>query len=123
MTPPEKPAPTVGLAHFFAAVRYSAAGLKRLSQEPAFRQQVMAGLVILGAMGVLGASAGEMLGFLGLMFILAAVEALNTAIEVIVDHLSPGWSQFAKEAKDLGSLAVALVMAAMGAYLLWVALT
>jgi diacylglycerol kinase (ATP) len=44
------------------------------------------------------------------VLLLIAVEALNTALEVLVDHLSPGWSQFAKEAKDLGSLAVACVI-------------
>ena len=56
---------------------------------------------------IFGASVPEILGLLALGLLLIAVEALNTALEVLVDHLSPGWSQFAKEAKDLGSLAVA----------------
>jgi diacylglycerol kinase (ATP) len=50
------------------------------------------------------------MGAAGLVLLLIAVEALNTALEVLVDHLSPGWSQFAKDAKDLGSLAVACVI-------------
>ena len=45
-----------------------------------------------------------------------AVEALNTAIEVLVDQLSPGWSAWAKEAKDLGSLAVACVIGLLLTY-------
>ena len=117
-----KPAIRTGLAHLLAAARYSLAGLRRLSRESAFRQEALAGFGVLGLMAALGAGAAEMLGFVALMFILVAVEALNTALEVVVDHLSPGWSQFAKEAKDLGSLAVAMVIAAIGAYLLWVAL-
>ena len=74
-------------------------------------------------MAVLGASVGEMLGFFALLCLLIAVEALNTAIEVVVDHLAPKeWARFAKEAKDLGSLAVAMTITAIGAYLLWVIL-
>ncbi|PTE15625.1 diacylglycerol kinase [Pseudogemmobacter blasticus] len=117
--PPRK----TGLAHFAAAASYSAAGLKRLAQESAFRQEALAGLAILLAMAVLGASVGEMLGFFALLCLLIAVEALNTAIEVVVDHLAPKeWARFAKEAKDLGSLAVAMTITAIGAYLLWVIL-
>ena len=35
-----------------------------------------------------------------------ALEALNTALECIVDHLTQDWAEFARDAKDLGSLAV-----------------
>ena len=107
MTVGEKPPRKSGVAHFAAAAGYSLGGLQRLSQESAFRQEValIAGLLVLFL--VLGASLAEVLGLLALGLALIAVEALNTALEVLVDHLSPGWSQFAKEAKDLGSLAVA----------------
>ncbi len=40
-----------------------------------------------------------------LLFILA-VEALNTAVEVIIDRVSPEISETGKRAKDLGSFAV-----------------
>ena len=47
-----------------------------------------------------------------LWLLLIAVEALNTAVEAIVDHVSPHWSEAARDAKDLGSLAVmALILA------------
>jgi len=103
----EKPARKTGVAHFFAAAGYSLGGLRRLSRESAFRQEavLIAGLLVVVA--AFGASLPEMLGLVALGLALIAVEALNTALEVLVDHLSPGWSQFAKEAKDLGSLAVA----------------
>lgn len=103
----EKPPRKTGIAHFFAAAGYSMGGLKRLAQESAFRQEValIAGLFV--GLVIFGASLPEVLGLLALGLLLIAVEALNTALEVLVDHLSPGWSQFAKEAKDLGSLAVA----------------
>ena len=103
----EKPPRKTGIAHFFAAAGYSMGGLKRLAQESAFRQEValIAGLFV--GLVIFGASLPEVLGLLALGLLLIAVEALNTALEVLVDHLSTGWSQFAKEAKDLGSLAVA----------------
>jgi diacylglycerol kinase (ATP) len=45
-----------------------------------------------------------------------SIEALNTCVELITDHVSPQYSAFAKAAKDLGSLAVFLMLVAGGAY-------
>jgi diacylglycerol kinase (ATP) len=123
MSAQEKPSRTSGLAHFIAAAGYSAAGLRRLAQESAFRQEaaLILGLAVLFL--VLGASVPELLGLLAIGLLLIAVEALNTALEVLVDHLSPGWSAFAKDAKDLGSLAVActigLLVIYAGVVLIW----
>jgi diacylglycerol kinase (ATP) len=116
VTVQEKPPRKSGLAHFFAAAGYSLAGLQRLSRESAFRQEValVAGLLLLFL--VFGASLAEILGLLAIGLALIAVEALNTALEVLVDHLSPGWSQFAKDAKDLGSLAVSCTIGALLIY-------
>jgi diacylglycerol kinase (ATP) len=116
MSVQEKPPRKSGVAHFFAAAGYSWGGLQRLSKESAFRQELalIAGLVVV--LVVFGASLPEILGLLALGLVLIAVEALNTALEVLVDHLSPGWSQFAKEAKDLGSLAVACVIGVLLIY-------
>ena len=123
MTAGEKPPRKSGVAHFLAAAGYSLGGLRRLSRESAFRQEValVTGLVVLFL--VRGASVPEVLGLLALGLILVAVEALNTALEVLVDHLSPGWSQFAKDAKDLGSFAVACTIGVLliyaGVVLIW----
>lgn len=116
MTVQEKPPRKSGVAHFFAAAGYSLGGLRRLSRESAFRQEaaLITGLLVVYV--VLGASLPEVLGMLAIGLVLVAVEALNTAIEVLVDHLSPGWSQFAKDAKDLGSLAVACTIGALLIY-------
>ncbi|MBP9047518.1 MAG: diacylglycerol kinase [Tabrizicola sp.] len=123
MTVQEKPPRKSGIAHFFAAAGYSLGGLKRLARESAFRQEV--GLIagLLAVLLVFGASLPEVLGLLAIGLLLIAVEALNTALEVLVDHLSPGWSAFAKDAKDLGSLAVACTIGALllytGVALVW----
>jgi diacylglycerol kinase (ATP) len=120
MAPTEKPPRKTGVAHFFAAASYSLGGLKRLARESAFRQELLLILALLVLLAVLGASLPEILGMLALGLLLVAVEALNTAIEVLVDHLSPGWSQFAKDAKDLGSLAVACTIGTLLIYALLV---
>ena len=112
----DKPPRKTGVAHFFAAAGYSIGGLKRLARESAFRQEValIAGLLVLFL--VFRATLPELLGLLALGLLLIAVEAINTAIEVLVDHLSPGWSEFAKDAKDLGSLAGACTIGALALY-------
>jgi diacylglycerol kinase (ATP) len=116
MTDQVKPPRKSGIAHFFAAAGYSRAGLQRLARESAFRQEVALILGLVVVFAVFGASMVEVLGLLALGLLLIAVEALNTALEVLVDHLSPGWSQFAKDAKDLGSLAVACTIGVMLLY-------
>jgi diacylglycerol kinase (ATP) len=119
----EKPSRKSGIAHFFAAAGYSAAGLRRLARESAFRQEVALILGLMVVLAVFEASLAEILGLLALGLALIAVEALNTALEVLVDHLSPGWSAFAKDAKDLGSLAVACMIGVVvlysGVALIW----
>lgn len=123
MTVQEKPPRKSGVAHFFAAAGYSLAGLKRLARESAFRQEVLLILGLLVVFVVFGATLPEIAGLVALGLVLVATEALNTALEVLVDHLSPGWSAWAKDAKDLGSLAVACVIGAVvlysGIVLIW----
>ena len=123
MTVQEKPPRKSGVAHFFAAASYSLAGLKRLARESAFRQEVLLVLGLLVVFVVFGATLPEIAGLVALGLVLVATEALNTALEVLVDHLSPGWSAWAKDAKDLGSLAVACVIGAVvlysGIVLIW----
>jgi diacylglycerol kinase (ATP) len=121
MTDPARPRPPrkTGLAHFLAAATYSAGGLARLWRESAFRQEALAGAAILLGLVALGVAAGDLAVMAILMLAVVAVEALNTAVEELVDHLSPGWSEFAKHAKDLGSLAVMCLLIANG---IWLAL-
>ena len=123
MTVQEKPPRKSGIAHFFAAAGYSLGGLKRLARESAFRQEVALIAGLLAVLLIFGGSLPEVLGLLAIGLLLIAVEALNTALEVLVDHLSPGWSRFAKDAKDLGSLAVACTIGALllytGVALVW----
>ena len=116
----QKPARKTGVAHFFAAAGYSIGGARRLWRESAFRQEVLALAALLALFGIIGASLAEFLGLAILSLIVLAVEALNTAVEELVDQLSPGWSEFAKNAKDMGSFAVMCTLVATGLYAAWV---
>lgn len=116
-------APRRGLMHVVDATRYSLAGFRRLMGETAARQELAFGAGGLAALVWAGATGAELGIFVLLFLILLAIEAINTAIEVLVDHLSPEWSQMAKDAKDLGSLAVGLVLAGMLGFVVWVLAT
>lgn len=96
----------VGLAHLLAAVRYSAGGFSRACKEAAFRQEIAAGggLCLFYSYWGVDATVGFAAAILFLLLI--AVEALNTAVEEIVDRISPEISDTGRHAKDLGSFAV-----------------
>jgi len=67
----------------------------------------MSGLIAMPLLlAIFGATLMHYLVFLGLALLVVALEALNTAIECLVDHLTLDWAEFARDAKDLGSLAV-----------------
>lgn len=116
-----------GVKHFFAAATYSWGGFTRLLGEAAFRQEAFAFVLGIAAYAVSGASLLHYVTFAALMLLLFAFEAINTAIEEIVDHVSPGYSLAAKHAKDLGSFACMCLITINGAnvaytlYTLWLA--
>ncbi|MBU0736694.1 MAG: diacylglycerol kinase [Alphaproteobacteria bacterium] len=105
-----------GIAHLFAAGQYSAQGFRRLIQEAAFRHELLAFVGGLVLFVLVGASLFEFLGFVVLMMLMFSVEALNTAIEELVDRISPEISTVGRNAKDLGSFAVFCLIMANGAF-------
>lgn len=109
-----------GVAHLFAASGYSAAGLRRALGESAFRQEVIFFAAALALFFWIGASVAEFLGLTIIFLLMFGVEALNTAIEELVDRVSPEVSQTGKHAKDLGSFAVFCTLVAASIYIFWV---
>ncbi|KQS78811.1 hypothetical protein ASG25_09210 [Rhizobium sp. Leaf384] len=107
-----QPRKLTGMAHFIAASGYSAGGLSRAWKEAAFRQEVGAGAVLTVIYAALGVSVPTMAAAAVLFLALIGFEALNTAIEEIVDRISPEVSTTAKHAKDLGSFAVLCLISA-----------
>jgi diacylglycerol kinase (ATP) len=74
----------------------------------------MAAIGIFGAFGFVGASLSDYASMAVLFLALTAAEALNTASEEIIGHISPEWSKTGKNAKDLGSFAVFCLFRASG---------
>lgn len=107
---PQVVPPRPGLGHLVDATGYSIAGMGRLLRETAARQEIALAVVMFGLLAIFGATLAHHLTYAVLFALLLAVEALNTAIEVLTDRISPEWSQAAREAKDLGSLAVGLMV-------------
>ncbi len=120
MSPKQKPERITGIKHIFAATSYSIGGLKRLWGETAFRHEVLLYLIVMAGFVGVGATLGEYIIASILALVLIAVEALNTAIEAVVDHISPDWNEFARDAKDLGSLAVMCLLIANALFLAYV---
>lgn len=110
----------VKLAHQLTnASRYSIDGMTYLlKSEFAARIEVYAFFWMMVALVLLGAS-WIVLGIAIILFLLLiATEALNTAIEVIIDRVSPEISPAGKKAKDLGSFAVMCISIANGVFFL-----
>ncbi|MDO9639882.1 MAG: diacylglycerol kinase [Pseudotabrizicola sp.] len=105
-----------GILHALDATGYSLAGLRRLWRETATRLELAAAAVVAVAFLWRGAELWHWLVAAFLLALILSVEALNTAIEVLTDRLSPEWSQMAKDAKDLGSLAVGLMLLVAGVF-------
>lgn len=124
MVRPPVPPRRSGLAHLLAATGYSLAGLRRLWREAAFRHEVLAAAVGLPLLWLAGVPGWALAVQAVLVLVLVAAEALNTAIEALVDHLTRDWAEFARDAKDLGSLAVMCLLLANGLWAgvgLWLA--
>ncbi|WP_319530918.1 diacylglycerol kinase [uncultured Cohaesibacter sp.] len=108
------------IRHTLNATRYSVAGAKRLFQETAAQAEVLYYLVLLVIYVLVGAAFEHYAILTALFLITIAVEALNTAIEVLVDHLTNEFAEFARQAKDLGSFAVFCSLAMMSLFSLYV---
>lgn len=102
--------PRAGLLHVLDAAVYSWAGFRRLMQETAARLELAGALIAAGCFVTISAALWQWAVLIALLSLVLAIEALNTAIEIVVDRVSPEWSEAAKHAKDLGSLAVGLIL-------------
>lgn len=86
--------------------------------EKTLRQWTIANVLSAALAFSLDLSPAERGLILALGLLILAAELINTAVEEVVDHLSPGEDPRAKKAKDCGSACVAL--AALAAGVAWV---
>jgi len=105
------------IRHLIGSTRYSLQGAAVLVREMAARIEIGVYVIALGILGIIGAELRHWIIMTVLFLIVLTAEALNTAIEVIVDRISPERSDFARDAKDLGSAGVFFAVIAAAVYL------
>jgi diacylglycerol kinase (ATP) len=97
-----------GLDRIWHAAGFSLAGLRAGWDEKAFRQEVIAAIVLLPLSFWLGRGWVETSLLAGSVLLLMIVELLNTGIETAIDRIGPEWHDLSRRAKDMGSAAVLL---------------
>ncbi len=99
---------TKGITHFFKAFGYSIDGFKWVWQkEVAFRHDVLFGIITIAIVAFLTNFNITRIAFtLASVLILLITELLNSAVENVVDIVSPEYNILAKSAKDMCSAAV-----------------
>lgn len=97
-----------GLSRLWHAFGYSLAGLRAGWHETAFRQELLASVILLPMAFWLGRTWAETVLLAGTVILIMIVELLNTGIETAIDRIGPEWHDLSKRAKDMGSAAVLL---------------
>ncbi len=98
-----------GFKRLVNAFYYSLAGFKAAwKNEEAFRQEILAGIVIVPAGLFLGSTGTQRAILILSYFIIPLVELLNTAVEATVDRVGMEKHELSGRAKDLGSASVFL---------------
>jgi len=101
---------------WFNAFGWSLKGLAAAwRHEMAFRQELLAILVMAPAALWLGTTAVQRALLIGCLLLVVVVELLNSAIESVVDRIGPELHPLSGQAKNLASAAVlvALIIAAL----------
>ncbi len=111
-----------GLKRLINAFNYSMAGLKAAWKEEAFRQEIMAGIIVVPAGFLLGETGTQRAILIGSYLIIILVELLNTAIEATIDRIGLEHHELSAKAKDLGSASVLLsicIAVIVWAFIVW----
>ena len=101
-----------GLIHLVRATQYTVQGLAAaLRNESAFRQEAALALLLAPAAFWLGRTLSETALLLITLAFVLTTELLNSAVEAVVDLVSPQHNELAGRAKDMGSAAVFISLA------------
>jgi len=105
-----------GIRRIIRATIFSAQGIAGAwRHEAAFRQEIVAGIILTPVAFWLGDDAMEILMLLMSLVLVLIVELLNSALEATVDRISDEHHDLAGRAKDMGSAAVGFSLVVVGA--------
>lgn len=108
---------------FLKSFKFAAKGLSyTIATQPNFIFHLIAALLVLAASWYFDLSKGEWLAVLICIGLVMVTELLNTAIEVLVDWLSPEFNVKAGLVKDIaaGAVLVAALVALVVAFVIFV---
>lgn len=106
--------PHTGLKRLLGAISNSVAGLHAAwKSEEAFRLELLLAVVLFPAAFWLGENSVQIALLLLSVLIVLIVELLNTCVEVTIDRIGHEYHELSKQAKDIGSAAVAVSLAAL----------
>jgi diacylglycerol kinase (ATP) len=104
-----------GPRQLWNAMRWSMKGLRAgWRHEASFRFEVCLAVVVIPLGLYLGQGVMEKLALVLPMFLVLSAELLNSAIEAVVDKVSPEFHELAGRAKDMGSASVFVLLVFMG---------
>jgi len=111
----EKPQTKQGIARIINAFKYSRNGLLACYRnEEAFRQESIMFIILLPVIILIPVAPVLKLFLFTANSLVLIVELLNSAIEAVVDKVSPEFHTLAERAKDMGSAAVLLSLILAG---------
>jgi diacylglycerol kinase (ATP) len=97
----------IGPGRVFRALGYSIDGIAAAWRtEAAFRQEVILAIVLVPVACLLPVPLLHRALLAGSVFLVLAIELLNSSIEAAIDHISLEHHPLAKRSKDMGSAAV-----------------
>jgi diacylglycerol kinase (ATP) len=105
-----------GIARIVQAFLNSLAGLgDAWRHESAFRQEILLAAILVPIACIVPASGPERALLVGSVLLVLVVELLNSSVEAAIDRISLDRHCLSKRAKDLGSAAVLVALALLGA--------
>jgi diacylglycerol kinase (ATP) len=115
----DKPASKTGITRLLSALRNSLEGVSFCYRnEAAFRQESIIFILLVPVLILLPVSPLLKLLLFTVNALVLIVELLNSAVEVIVDMVSPDYDKRAGLAKDMGSAAV--LVSLVSAAVVWI---
>lgn len=100
-----------GPGKIWRALRWSLNGLRTaFRMESSFRLECYLAVPLAPVAVLLGQTPVERVLLVGSLLLVLSAELLNSAIEQVVDKISPEFAVFAGRAKDMGSAAVFVTM-------------
>ncbi|HYA19970.1 MAG TPA: diacylglycerol kinase [Burkholderiales bacterium] len=107
-----------GLVRIWRAFLYSFEGISAaVRYQAAFRQEVLVAVMLIPIALLLPVSANGKALMVASVLLVLIVELVNSAIETVVDRISPEYHLLSKRAKDFGSAAVLLSLVSVA--LIW----